>query len=260
MPPKSKTKGGKSKATKKAKDPILGITKGSIKRLAKRAGAPRVTSTLYVSLRDVLLEDLHKLLKTVTIYAVHSKRKTASAADVILAARLAGHPIISSNEVKTFKNDKRKKRAKNETSAATSPKSKGKSKGKKTRGAEEKTKRHYSSGTLAIRDINRAQKGSGFLIRKEPFKRLVRSISSQYVARLNEIDDEHYENGNDLRISARSFTFIQVYAETLIVNLLRAAFDVTLNGNRSSIQGKDLMIIRRAMGKTAYPTVSTRSS
>lgn len=259
MPPKSKSKAGKSKGTKRTKEPIEGITKGSIKRLAKRAGAPRVTSTLYGDLRQVIVEHLREILKTVTVYAVHADRKTASASDVISAARLAGHPLVSSNTVKTFKNDKRKKRAKNETTAATSPKSKGKSKSKKSRGGEEKSKRHFSSGTLAIRDINRAQKGSSFLIRKEPFKRLVRAISSEFVNVLHEADSDTYERREDLRISARAFTFIQVYVETALVKLLRAAFDVTLNGNRSSIQGKDLMIIRRAMGKAPYPTVSTRS-
>lgn len=258
MPPKGKSKAAKSKASKKSKEPIMGITKGSIKRLAKRAGAPRVTSTLYDSLRDVIVEDLQRLLKTVTVYAVHAKRKTASASDVISAARLCGHPLVSSNTVKTFKNDKRKKRAKNESTAATSPKSKGKSKSKKSRGGEEKSKRHYSSGTLAIRDINRAQKGSSFLIRKEPFKRLVRTISSEFVNLLHKVDPNNYESREDLRISARAFTFIQVYEETLLVKLLRGAFDVTLNGNRSSIQGKDLMIIRRANGKAPYISVSTR--
>jgi len=257
MPPKSKSKAGKPKGPKKNKQPIDGITKGSIKRLAKRAGAPRVTRTLYDDLRDVIVEDLQRILKTVTVYAVHANRKTASASDVISAARLAGHPLVSSNTVKTFKNDKRKKRAKNETAAATSPKSKGKSKSKRTKGGEEKTKRHYSSGTLAIRDINRAQKGSSFLIRKEPFKRLVRSISSQFVNLLHKVDPDTYENREDLRISARAFTFIQVYIETQLVSMLRAAFDVTLNGNRSSIQGKDLMIIRRAQGKAPYAFVPT---
>ena len=84
-------KGDSSKRQKKAaSDNIRGITKGSIRRMARRGGVKRISSLLYKEVRDVLKGFVEDVVRDSVAYTEYARRKTVTALDVVHALRKRG--------------------------------------------------------------------------------------------------------------------------------------------------------------------------
>ncbi|KAI9649724.1 hypothetical protein NHQ30_002305 [Ciborinia camelliae] len=66
------------------KDNINGITKGDIRRLARRGGVKRISAMIYHDVREAIKARLCEVLRDCTTIVEHSKRKTVTVNDVSL--------------------------------------------------------------------------------------------------------------------------------------------------------------------------------
>lgn len=82
----AKGKSGAKSSTKRMKktlsDGIKGITRGSIRRLARRGGVKRISGAIYEEVRTVLKGFVDRVVRDATAYTEHAKRRTVTAADV----------------------------------------------------------------------------------------------------------------------------------------------------------------------------------
>ncbi|KAF7925590.1 uncharacterized protein EAE98_006815 [Botrytis deweyae] len=81
------------------KDNINGITKGDIRRLARRGGVKRISSMIYGDVREAIKSRLNEILKDCVAIVEHSKRKTVTVNDVIWALRRQGRPIYGFDNI-----------------------------------------------------------------------------------------------------------------------------------------------------------------
>ncbi len=75
------------------RDNIQGVTKASIRRLARRGGVKRINGLVYESVRNVLREFLRNVISDAIIYTEHAKRKTVFAMDVVYALKRRGRTL-----------------------------------------------------------------------------------------------------------------------------------------------------------------------
>ncbi|KAK7187573.1 histone h4 [Paraphaeosphaeria sporulosa] len=89
------TKGLLKRNKRVQRDTIQGITKGDIRRLARRGGIKRISATVYHDVRDVLKDRLRTLLRSITtiVEGDPSNRKTVVVRDVIFTLQRLGNPI-----------------------------------------------------------------------------------------------------------------------------------------------------------------------
>ncbi|KAL2051677.1 hypothetical protein ABVK25_008091 [Lepraria finkii] len=86
-------KGGMKRHRKIVRDSVRGVTKGDIRRLARRGGVKRISGTIYDEVRQALIARLKLILHDCTAYVQHSNRKTVTVTDVIFALKRLGRPI-----------------------------------------------------------------------------------------------------------------------------------------------------------------------
>ncbi|KAI4842000.1 hypothetical protein E4T45_09252 [Aureobasidium sp. EXF-8846] len=87
---------GKSTAKRHRKilrDNIQGITKGSIRRLARRGGVKRISATIYDEVRIALKTRLTMLLRDICAILESGMRKTITVPDVVFVLNRHGNPI-----------------------------------------------------------------------------------------------------------------------------------------------------------------------
>ncbi|KAH0119434.1 hypothetical protein KCU82_g22925, partial [Aureobasidium melanogenum] len=87
---------GKSTAKRHRKilrDNIKGITKGSIRRLARRGGVKRISATIYEEVRFALKDRLKTLLQDICAILECTARKTVTVPDVVFILNRHGTPI-----------------------------------------------------------------------------------------------------------------------------------------------------------------------
>ncbi|KAM0258122.1 hypothetical protein ACHAQJ_004028 [Trichoderma viride] len=88
------TMGGKSVRHRKiARDTILGITKPTIRRLARRGGVIRMSADVYGEARLALKAYLEKILKDVVTYVEYRNAKTVNLGDVLHSLRRHGRTL-----------------------------------------------------------------------------------------------------------------------------------------------------------------------
>ena len=75
---------------KTSRDNIEGITKPSIRRLARRGGVKRISATVYDETRSILKSFLEKVIRDAVTYTEHAQRKTVTSLDVVHALRRQG--------------------------------------------------------------------------------------------------------------------------------------------------------------------------
>merc|ERR1719218_11992 len=80
-------KGGVKRHRKVLRDNLQGITKPAIRRLARRGGVKRISGLVYEETRGVLKTFLQSVIKDSITYCEHSRRKTATALDVVYALK-----------------------------------------------------------------------------------------------------------------------------------------------------------------------------
>ena len=75
------------------KHPIEGITKGDIRRLARRGGVKRLAGIVYEEVRGVLKVFLENVIRDAVVFTAYAKRKTTTAMDVVHALRRQGRTL-----------------------------------------------------------------------------------------------------------------------------------------------------------------------
>ena len=76
-----------------AGDSIKGITKPSIRRLARRGGVKRISAMIYEETRGVLKTFLEGVIRDAVTYTEHAKRKTVTSLDVVYALKRQGRTL-----------------------------------------------------------------------------------------------------------------------------------------------------------------------
>lgn len=87
-------KGSAGKRQKKVlRENVKSITKGAIRRLARRGGVKRISADVYDEVRETLRVFVEGVVRDATAYTEHAKRKTVTALDVVNALRKRGKII-----------------------------------------------------------------------------------------------------------------------------------------------------------------------
>lgn len=81
------TRPSKRKKNRKIRSCIDGITKGQIKRMARRGGVSRISSLVYDKIRKSILKFIHTLVKAAVTMSGHHRRKTMTLDDVLQALK-----------------------------------------------------------------------------------------------------------------------------------------------------------------------------
>jgi len=69
---------------------VEGITKGSIRRLARRGGVKRIGTKCYDTTRDVLTEFVRNMVRDAVCYVEYRGAKTVTAQDILMALKRRG--------------------------------------------------------------------------------------------------------------------------------------------------------------------------
>jgi len=89
-----KGKGGAKRHAKHNRGPAIdGISKGSIRRLARRGGVKRINFKIPDEMRVTLKDFLTNVIRDATTYTEHAKRQTVTAMDVIYALKRQGRTL-----------------------------------------------------------------------------------------------------------------------------------------------------------------------
>lgn len=75
------------------KDSLEGITKPSLKRLARRAGIKRLSTAVYPETKEALVVWLDKVLADGSKYAEHAHRRTITVMDIMYALKRNGQTL-----------------------------------------------------------------------------------------------------------------------------------------------------------------------
>ena len=94
--------------------------------------------------------------------------------------------------------------------------------------------RRWRSGTVALREIRRYQKGYELLIKKLPFQRLVREVA--------------HKINPGLRFQSTAILALQEASENFLVNMFQQVNLAAIHGGRVTIQPKDMMLWNRMKG------------
>jgi histone H4 len=95
----AKGKSGASKAVsgkrvkKILKDSTRGITKGSIRRLARRAGVKRISGLLYEEARGTLKAFVEKVVADAVSYTEYARKRTVTTGAVVAALKKRGRML-----------------------------------------------------------------------------------------------------------------------------------------------------------------------
>ncbi|QIW98634.1 hypothetical protein AMS68_004152 [Peltaster fructicola] len=85
------------------RDNIHGVTKASIRKLARRGGVKRISCTIYDHTREVLKQWLQSLIRDIVLYVDHAGRRTVMTSDVVHALRRRGTPIYGFHPIRGTK-------------------------------------------------------------------------------------------------------------------------------------------------------------
>jgi len=98
-----------------------------------------------------------------------------------------------------------------------------------------KKPQRYRPGTVALREIRKYQKSTELLIRKLPFQRLVRHVTSEF--------------NLDIRFQSAALMALQEAAEAYLVGVFEHANLCAIHAKRVTIMPKDIMLARRIRGE-----------
>ncbi|KAH7417905.1 histone-fold-containing protein [Cadophora sp. MPI-SDFR-AT-0126] len=84
---------GSKRSRKVVRDTIQGVTKGDIRRLARRGGVKRISGGIYDEVRTQLKKRLEDILRVTVTVVEYQNRKTVTVMDVVFALKRLGRPI-----------------------------------------------------------------------------------------------------------------------------------------------------------------------
>lgn len=99
-----KGKGGKISAKRHlntVKDPIEGVTKPAIRRLARRAGIKRINGHFYDEVRGILKQWMEHKLNMALTYTKYARRNTLFPADVFHTLKRCGETLYGFDHLGT---------------------------------------------------------------------------------------------------------------------------------------------------------------
>lgn len=169
------------------------VTSSGIKRLMWKAGVVRLPNETIKEVRIQMANELFKVVKRLLILHDHQNRSTITPEQLELVLKLDGYVLAASS--------------------ATLQQASKSSKKTKKQGAP-----RAKQGRIAARNVKNTQKTTGLLLRASPFERLVRHIADP-----DNFSPEKDENNSELRFSHGVIRLIQLYVESHIVKLLKAA-------------------------------------
>ncbi|CEO96708.1 Histone H2A/H2B/H3 domain-containing protein [Plasmodiophora brassicae] len=108
---------------------------------------------------------------------------------------------------------------------------------KKSAGTPKAQGHRFRPGTRALMEIRKFQKGTGLLIRKLPFARLVREIAQ-----------EHFSGGEEWRWQGEALLALQEAAEAYLVHLFEDTNLCAIHAKRVTIMPRDIHLARRIRG------------
>lgn len=76
-----------------SKPTIDGITKGDIRRLARKGGVKRIAVDLYPEAKHTIRDFLRHIVKQALVYTQAAKRKTCRPMDVVMAMKREGRSL-----------------------------------------------------------------------------------------------------------------------------------------------------------------------
>ncbi|XP_053346417.1 histone H3-like [Clarias gariepinus] len=234
-------KGGAKRHRKVLRDNIQGITKPTIRRLARRGGVKRISGLIYEETRGVLKVFLENVIRDAVTYTEHAKRKTVTAMDVVYALKRQGRTLPTALHCRSA----REAMARTKQTARKSTGGKAPRKQLATKAARKsapatggvKKPHRYRPGTVALREIRRYQKSTELLIRKLPFQRLVREIAQDFKT--------------DLRFQSSAVMALQEASEAYLVGLFEDTNLCAIHAKRVTIMPKDIQLARRIRGERA---------
>ncbi|OBS70934.1 hypothetical protein A6R68_00530, partial [Neotoma lepida] len=89
---------------------------------------------------------------------------------------------------------------------------------------------------LWLKEVQKLQKSTNLLLRKQPFSRVVREICGKFT------------RGFDLYWQAQALLALQEAAEAFLVHLFEDAYLLTLHAGRVTLFPKDVQLTRRIRG------------
>ena len=104
----------------------------------------------------------------------------------------------------------------------------------------------YRPGTVALREIRRYQKTTELLIRKLPFRRLIRDISQLIKT--------------DVRFHSSAIMALQESCESYLTEYFEEANLIAIHSNRRTITCDDMRLVRRIRGELLEGINNTISS
>ena len=90
----SATKGSSKRMKKLVKGGGNGVSRGAIRRLARRAGAKRLSGLVYDEARSAIKSFVTSTVNGAVAYTEHARRKTVSAADVVNSLKRSGRMLF----------------------------------------------------------------------------------------------------------------------------------------------------------------------
>ena len=100
-----------------------------------------------------------------------------------------------------------------------------------------KKSHRYRPGTVALREIKQIQRGGDFLIRKQPFYRLVR--------------EEAQNHKDNVRFQTSALYVLQTWVEAKLISYFEDANLAAIHAKRVTVMPKDLLFARRILGDRA---------
>ena len=128
-----------------------------------------------------------------------------------------------------------RKRETNATRLPLAVKPRFKSGVKRMPGPPKKTAR-YRPGALALREIRRYQKSTELLIKKLPFRRLVKEIAQKEIAQ------------PDIRFQSSALLALQEASEAYLVSLFEDSQLCAIHARRKTIKVVDMKLAKRIRG------------
>jgi histone H3 len=210
----------KEKVTVVLRDNIFGITKPALKRLLRRAGVKRISSSVYEKMRTLLKTHLETLVKDAVIFADNKKRKTLYVEDLEAALNINGIALaagLNKNATKT------KTLQSCSSRHVSDPISKASEPGTKK-------KHRFRPGTVALRAIRYHQSHSDCLaIPKANFERLIREVAQEFK--------------DGVRFAKGFFDLTQLICENYLVEISKASNLLAIHAARETISVKDFDLV-----------------
>ena len=228
------------------RDPIQGITKPAITRIANRAGCKRLSGLIYEETRGIALVRMEKIVKAAVVYTENAGRQTVKESDVSAALadlgdgaawikprkKKSGKRLVGYIALEAREGARRRAFRMDEDDDGIADLFDDPARGPAPGGVR---RRHrYRPGTVALRNIRREQKKTNLMIPRQSFNRIVRKVGSYYKS--------------DLRYSDSALELIQMAVEHYLVLLFEEANILAIHAKRQTVQPKDLQAARRVRG------------